>query len=90
MVTIGRKPTEADFQAWVETVFSRATEIDPDGELDWNDMALGWLMARGVDHGFTNWEILSSYTCGDHPRMTRSLVEINAMVAPSRPEPEDE
>ncbi len=89
---IGRKPTLADFAAWCSVVYDHADEIDGDGTngSDWNDMALGFLLARGVDHGFTNWELLSSYTCGDQDRMQRALDEIELMTAPERPDIEDE
>ena len=88
--TVGRKPTVTDFEAWVSTVYGRAAEIDGSDDIDWNDMALGFLLARGVDSGFTNWELLSSYTCGDVARMQCALDEINTMTAPTRPEVDED
>lgn len=87
---IGRKPAPADFAAWMAAVYNRATEIVGADDIDWNDMALGFLIARGVDSGFTGWELLSSYTCGDEARMYAALTEIDAMDAPTRPEEDDD
>lgn len=81
---IGRKPTTDDFDAFKAAVYDHQAEIDPTEEYDWNDVALGFLLARGVDHGFTGWELLSSYTCGDRERMLDALVDIDAMTEPDR------
>lgn len=86
----GRKPTADDFKAWMSAVFDRSDEIHGSEDIHWNDMALGFLVARGVDSGFTDWELLSSYTCGDEERMREALVSIDAMNEPTRPEVDDD
>ncbi len=71
-----RRPTEIDFAQWIVDVYQRSDEIDPDEEKDWNALAMGYLLARNVDPAILNWEILSSFTCGDLSRFRRAMVEI--------------
>ena len=57
----------------MKKVYDKSEEVDPGRQHDWNDMALGFLLARGVSPEYNNWELLSSYTCGDFERMKEAL-----------------
>jgi hypothetical protein len=58
-----------DFEAWMRDIYAKSRKIDPDEERDWNAMALGFMVARGVDYRVAvDWELCSAFTCGDRPR----------------------
>lgn len=75
-----RRPTEIDFDEWMETFYNRCADLDEDdarfGDHDWNSIALGFLVARGVDPLVCSWEILSSFTCGDLTRFRIAYVDL--------------
>lgn len=33
---------------WIDEVYRRAEEVDPDNEHDWESMCLGWTIAKGL------------------------------------------
>lgn len=81
---LGRKPTIEDYDAWKAVVYDRAEEIDHDADIDWSDMALGFLLARGVDYGFIPYDLLSVYSCldGQSPSIAREeMAKIVAAIA---------
>lgn len=52
----------------------KQTVIDDNDEHDWHDIALGFLLARGVDVRVAgNWELCASLACGDHGRAAAAL-----------------
>jgi hypothetical protein len=75
----GRKPDAGDFKAWMAMVYAHAKTIDPALELDWNSMATGFLIARGVDVAMAaDWELCASMTCDDEPRYTAAVAALEA------------
>lgn len=71
-----RQPTVEDFDAWMREVYDGDVLDDEDEDHDWNTLALGFLLARGVDPTLLGWDFLSSYTCADKPRMEKALARI--------------
>lgn len=75
----GRKPDAGDFKAWMAMVYAHAEMVDPELELDWNSMAAGFLIARGVDAKIAvGWELCSSMTCDDYPRYAAAVAILEA------------
>lgn len=61
-----RAPNMDDFDAWLGAVYAKAAVIDPGGALDWKDIALGFLLARGVDPRVAgDWGLCAAFACGD-------------------------
>ncbi len=71
----GRKPTVEDFDVWMLEAHGTLQEIGD--EYDWNAIALGFLVARGVGvkHLDNNgmWDLLSALNCGDRARYLAAL-----------------
>lgn len=69
---MGRRPDHGDLEAFDELVYSREPTIDPNQEIDWGDLAMGFLIGRGVDPGYfapdghaQSYNLLCAMVCGD-------------------------
>lgn len=59
------KKLKEEIKNFNEEIFKNGHIIDPNDEKDWNDMAYGYLRAKGISHEeANNWNILSAMTCG--------------------------
>ena len=47
-----------------DEVYARSREIDPVGDHDWHDIALGFLLACGVPRDTLTWTLLTHVSCG--------------------------
>lgn len=73
---MSRAPTIDDFEAWLGAVYTKQAVVDAadNDDHDWNDIALGFLLARGVDARVaSDWELCASFACGDHDRAAAAL-----------------
>lgn len=52
---------------FLDDVYDRASEVDPDSECDWADMARGYLIAKGVSLDKITYPVCSSLSTGNFP-----------------------
>ena len=60
----GRKATDADIRAWL-ALYKHADDIDENQACDWNDIALGFLLARGVSNRYISYALLDAMNFGE-------------------------
>lgn len=55
-------------RAFKEEIWDKASEIDPDGRMDWEDLALGFFLGIGVSlEQASNYELLNQAATGNFP-----------------------
>jgi hypothetical protein len=62
-----------------DEVYANASTIDPLGNYNWHDIAMGFLLACGVPSDTLSWELMSNLACG----------EFNKYLEPNAPTPRE-
>jgi hypothetical protein len=55
LILLSIKPSDALLEKFRTEVHDKASIIDPDNELYWKEITLGWALAQGLD-GSVEWE----------------------------------
>jgi len=69
----GRQPRPSDIEAWELIYEIGESKIDPENEMEWDTLARGFLLGRGVANQLISAKLLIAMSIGDYSTMLESL-----------------